>query len=84
MTLDKNRMITEYGGQQPPLVILTKEHNTPKAVQDYHALLKWVIAKIDTFARNCKFTLGDKIENALMFVLERLVKQPKAKINGGC
>ena len=46
---------------------------TPRAVEDCHALLRWVIPHLDKFPRQRRFTLGDRIETALLDVLESLV-----------
>ena len=49
-------------------------NNSPQAVQDCHALIAWVIPKLDQFPRNRRFTLGERIESGLLLVLERLVE----------
>ena len=46
----------------------------PKAVEDCHALLAWIIPKLDGFPRAHRFTLGERIESGLLFVLERLIE----------
>ena len=46
---------------------------TPQAVEACHALLRWVIPHLDKFPRQRRFTLGDRIETALLDVLEALV-----------
>ena len=46
---------------------------TPRAVEDCHALLRRVIPHLDKFPRQRRFTLGDRIETALLDVLESLV-----------
>jgi hypothetical protein len=46
----------------------------PKAVEDCHALLAWIIPKLDDFPRNRRFTLGERIETGLLSVLEMLVE----------
>ncbi|MBT7307474.1 MAG: diversity-generating retroelement protein Avd [Gammaproteobacteria bacterium] len=46
---------------------------TPKAVQRCHELLLWVIPHLDKMPRSRRFTLGDRLETALLEVLERLV-----------
>ena len=48
--------------------------NTPKAVQDCHDLLLWMIPCLDKFPRIRRYTLGEKIENGLLAVLECLVE----------
>jgi hypothetical protein len=50
-----------------------KAPNTPKAVDDCHQLLLWLIPKIDQFPRQRRFTLGERLETLLMRVLEALV-----------
>ncbi len=59
--------------------------NTPKAVSACHELLKWLIPQLDKFPRLRRFTLGERLEQALLEVLELLVeaaytrhKQPAA------
>jgi len=46
----------------------------PKAVEDCHALLAWMLPQLDGFPRSRRFTLGERIESGLLFVLERLVE----------
>jgi len=46
----------------------------PKAVQDCHELLAWVIPQLDKFPRLRRFTLGERIETGLLEVLEWLVE----------
>ena len=36
----------------------------PQAVETCHALPRWVIPYLDTFPRQRRFTLGDRIETA--------------------
>lgn len=43
--------------------------NTPKAVQDCHKLLEWVIPHLDKLPRLRRFTLGERIETDLLEVL---------------
>ena len=45
----------------------------PKAVEDCHELLAWIIPKLDQFPRNRRFTLGERIETGLLTVLENLI-----------
>jgi hypothetical protein len=47
---------------------------TPQAVQACHALLVWVIPQLDKFPRLRRFTLGGRIERAVLEVLELLVE----------
>ncbi len=46
---------------------------TPQAVQTCHELLLWLIPQLDKFPRARRFTLGERIENGLLEVLELLV-----------
>ena len=43
---------------------------TPQAVQAAHELLLWIIPQIDKFPRLRRFTLGERLESALLEVLE--------------
>jgi len=43
---------------------------TPQAVQAAHELLLWIIPQIDKFPRVRRFTLGERLESALLEVLE--------------
>jgi hypothetical protein len=47
---------------------------TPQAVQSAHELLAWLVPQLDTFPRNRRFTLGERIETAVLEVLELLVE----------
>jgi len=47
---------------------------TPKAVDDAHALLAWMLPQLDKLPRVRRFTLGSRIEDGLLFVLERLIE----------
>jgi predicted lipoprotein len=46
----------------------------PQAVQDCHKLIVWLIPQLDKFPRNRRFTLGERIETAILGVLETLVE----------
>lgn len=46
----------------------------PQAVQDCHALLAWLIPVLDSFPRARRYGLGDRIESALLDVLEALLE----------
>ncbi|MDP2831870.1 MAG: diversity-generating retroelement protein Avd [Pseudomonadota bacterium] len=48
--------------------------NTPKAIQDCHDILGWMLPQLDKFPRARRFTLGERIESGLLFVLEKLVE----------
>lgn len=50
------------------------QESTPKAVQDCHELLEWLIPHLDKFPRTRRFTLGERIESGLLEVLERLIE----------
>lgn len=47
---------------------------TPKAIEDCHALLCWMLPQLDKFPRSRRFTLGSRIEDDLLFVLEKLIE----------
>jgi hypothetical protein len=47
---------------------------TPQAVQAAHELLLWLIPQIDKFPRVRRFTLGERLENAMLEVLELSVE----------
>ncbi|RLJ16240.1 hypothetical protein DJ030_17290 [bacterium endosymbiont of Escarpia laminata] len=51
----------------------------PKAVQDCHNLLVWLIPLLDSFPRNRRFTLGERIESGLLEILELLVEAAYAR-----
>lgn len=46
---------------------------TPKAVQDCHEILLWLIPHLDKFPKARRFTLGERLENLLLAVLGDLV-----------
>ena len=46
--------------------------STPKAIDDCHELLLWMIPQLDKFPRSRRFTLGERIESGLLDVLEAL------------
>jgi len=48
--------------------------NSPLAVKACHALLQWMIPLLDKFPRVRRFTLGGRIEDNLLTVLESLVE----------
>jgi hypothetical protein len=47
-----------------------KNEETPRAAQSCHELLLWIIPLLDQFPRNRRFTLGERLENSLLSVLE--------------
>jgi hypothetical protein len=52
---------------------------TPKAVEDCHELLLWMIPHIDKFPRHRRFTLGERLESGLLETLEALVSAAYAR-----
>jgi len=50
------------------------KNTLPKAVQDCHNLLIWLIPLLDNFPRNRRFTLGERLESGLIEILELLVE----------
>ncbi|MBT7307328.1 MAG: diversity-generating retroelement protein Avd [Gammaproteobacteria bacterium] len=46
----------------------------PQAVESAHELLGWIIQQLDKFPRNRRFTLGERLEHALIETLELLVE----------
>jgi len=51
----------------------------PQAVQACHELILWMIPHLDKFPRVRRFTLGERIENRLLMVLEDLVEATYSK-----
>ncbi len=51
----------------------------PKAVQDCHNLIIWLIPLLDNFPRNRRFTLGERLESGLLEILELLVEASYSK-----
>lgn len=54
-----------------------QSHNptaTPKALQDCHALVIWMVPQLDRFPKVRRYSLGAHIEEGLLFVLEKLVE----------
>lgn len=51
----------------------------PKAVQDCHNLLVWLIPHLDSFPRSRRFTLGERLESGLIESLELLVEAAYAR-----
>lgn len=47
--------------------------STPKAVQDCRELLLWLIPQLDKLPRNRRFTLGARLEDRILTILESLV-----------
>ena len=57
-------------------MVMQKDNNPspPQAVQSCHELLLWLIPVLDKFPRNRRFTLGERLENGLLEVLDLLVQ----------
>lgn len=55
------------------------QNTLPKAVQDCHNLLIWLIPLLDNFPRNRRFTLGERLESGLIEILELLVEAAYAR-----
>jgi len=53
----------------------------PKVVEDCHQCLLWIIPKLDHFPRARRFTLGERLENGLLEVLELLTQAAYLKNN---
>ena len=51
----------------------------PQAVQSCHELLVWIIPHIHKFPRQYRFTLGERLENRLLGVLEELLDAAYSK-----
>ena len=47
---------------------------TPQAVQTCHELIRWLIPQLDKFPRLRRFTIGERLEQALLDVLELLLE----------
>jgi len=47
---------------------------TPQAVQACHELIRWLIPQLDKFPRQRRFTLGERLEQVLLDVLEFLLE----------
>lgn len=52
---------------------MVSTQRTPKAIEDCHELLLWILPQLDQFPRNRRFSLGEKLETRLLSVLELLV-----------
>ncbi len=53
--------------------------STPAAVSGCHDLLKWLVPHLDKFPRNRRFTLGERLEQGLLDVLELLLEAAYTK-----
>ena len=49
-------------------------NGTPQAVQACHELIRWLVPQLDKFPRLRRFTLGERLEQALLDVLELLLE----------
>jgi hypothetical protein len=47
---------------------------TPQAVQACHELIGWLIPQLDKFPRLRRFTLGERLEQVMLDVLELLIE----------
>ena len=47
---------------------------TPQAVQACHEFIRWLVPQLDKFPRVRRFTLGERLEQALLDVLESLLE----------
>lgn len=47
--------------------------NLPKVVHDTRELLLWMIPHLDKLPKNRRYTLGEKLENRLLTIMETLV-----------
>ncbi|MEA3277973.1 MAG: hypothetical protein U9Q81_22345 [Pseudomonadota bacterium] len=47
---------------------------TPQAVQDCRELIRWLVPQLDEFLRMRRYTLGERLEQALLDVLELLLE----------
>ncbi len=55
------------------------QNTLPKAVQDCHNLIVWLIPLLDNFPRNRRFTLGERLESGMLEILECLVEAAYVK-----
>ncbi len=53
---------------------MSNNYKTPKAVEDCRDLLLWAIPHLDKLPKNRRYTVGEKLENRLLVVLENLVE----------
>lgn len=50
------------------------QYKSPKAVEDCRDLLLWIIPHLDKLPKHRRYTIGEKLENRLLVVLENLVE----------
>ena len=55
------------------------QNTLPKAVQDCHNLIVWLMPQLDNFPHNRRFTLGERLESGLLEMLECLVEAAYVK-----
>ena len=53
--------------------------NLPKVVHDCRELLLWMIPHLDKLPKNRRYTLGEKLENRLLAILESLITAAYAR-----
>lgn len=65
---------------------MTPASHLPVAISDCHQLLAWIIPHLDTFPRIRRYTLGERLEQTLLVVLEQLLEaayqRPSHKVEG--
>ena len=49
------------------------ESALPQAVDDCHKVLVWLVPMLDQFPKSRRYTLGSKLENEMLEVLEALL-----------
>jgi len=55
---------------------------TPQAVQACHDLIGWIIPQLDKCPRLRRFTLGERLKQALLDILELLLEATEATLAG--
>jgi hypothetical protein len=53
---------------------MNQADKTPQAIQACHELILWMIPQLDKFPRSRRYTLGSRLENGLLMVLENLIE----------
>ena len=53
---------------------MNQADKTPQAIQACHELILWIIPQLDKFPRSRRYTLGERLENGLLVVLENLIE----------
>ena len=62
--------------REAPKIFMVKKQTSlavPQAVHSCRELLLWMIPQLDKLPKNRRYTLGEKLENRLLSVLEALV-----------